>query len=116
MKAISIKEPWASLILSGEKTIETRKWATKYRGPLLICVSKLPKSELSGMAIGVAYLNSIEPIVKDHEVKACCPVYPRALSWHLVNPILIEPFPVSGKLGVFEVNFNGEEKFSPNKT
>jgi len=37
MKALSIRQPFASLILAGKKTIETRNWATKYRGPLLIC-------------------------------------------------------------------------------
>ncbi len=37
MKALSIKQPWAHYIASGQKTIETRTWETKYRGPLLIC-------------------------------------------------------------------------------
>lgn len=40
MKAISVWEPWASLIRCKAKTIETRGWYTKYRGPLLICASK----------------------------------------------------------------------------
>lgn len=36
MRALSLWQPWASLIALGEKKIETRDWATKYRGPLLI--------------------------------------------------------------------------------
>ena len=40
MKAISLWEPWASLIRIGAKTYETRSWATSYRGPLLICAAK----------------------------------------------------------------------------
>jgi hypothetical protein len=36
MKALTILQPWASLIPAGAKTIETRSWATKYRGPLAI--------------------------------------------------------------------------------
>ncbi len=40
MKALSIREPWASMILFGEKTIETRSWWTHYGGDLLICVTK----------------------------------------------------------------------------
>lgn len=36
MKVLSIQQPWASLIVQGHKKIETRTWATKYRGPLLI--------------------------------------------------------------------------------
>ena len=36
MKALSLWQPWASLIALGVKTIETRSWSTTYRGPLLI--------------------------------------------------------------------------------
>ncbi len=36
MKALSLWQPWASLIALGVKTIETRSWATNYRGPLAI--------------------------------------------------------------------------------
>lgn len=36
MKAITLWQPWASLVAIGAKTIETRSWATKYRGPLAI--------------------------------------------------------------------------------
>jgi hypothetical protein len=48
MKAISLWQPWASLIATGAKTIETRSWETKYRGPLVICAAKggLSKGEL----------------------------------------------------------------------
>lgn len=40
MKALSIWEPWASLIACGTKRIETRSWSTEYRGPLLICAAQ----------------------------------------------------------------------------
>ena len=36
MKALTIQQPWASLITMGVKIIETRSWSTKYRGPLAI--------------------------------------------------------------------------------
>lgn len=51
MKAISLWEPWASLIRTGAKTIETRHWETEHRGRLLICASKggLTKVELIRM-------------------------------------------------------------------
>ncbi|MBC9783509.1 ASCH domain-containing protein [Heliobacterium chlorum] len=39
MKALSLLQPWASLIAIGAKKIETRSWATKYRGPLAIHAS-----------------------------------------------------------------------------
>ncbi len=40
MKALAIKQPWASLIVSGTKRIENRTWPTRYRGPVLIHASK----------------------------------------------------------------------------
>lgn len=40
MKAITVRQPWASLVAAGVKTIETRSWATKYRGPLAIHAGK----------------------------------------------------------------------------
>lgn len=39
MKAISIRQPWAWLIVNGYKDIENRTWDTKYRGPVLIHAS-----------------------------------------------------------------------------
>jgi hypothetical protein len=40
MKALTIWEPWASLVALGEKEIETRCWATKYRGKIAIHAAK----------------------------------------------------------------------------
>lgn len=40
MKAISLWQPWATLIAIGAKQFETRSWATSYRGPLAIHASK----------------------------------------------------------------------------
>lgn len=40
MKALSLKQPWATLIAVGAKHIETRSWSTTYRGPLAIHASK----------------------------------------------------------------------------
>ncbi|HWK58128.1 MAG TPA: ASCH domain-containing protein [Parapedobacter sp.] len=39
MKCITVKQPWASLIVEGYKSIENRMWATKFRGPTLIHTS-----------------------------------------------------------------------------
>lgn len=36
MKVLSIKEPWASLIVNGYKKYEFRSWKTNYRGKILI--------------------------------------------------------------------------------
>jgi len=36
MKALTIKQPWASLIIEGHKKYEFRSWKTNYRGKILI--------------------------------------------------------------------------------
>ena len=36
MKAITLHQPWATLVAIGAKKIETRSWCTNYRGPLAI--------------------------------------------------------------------------------
>ncbi|WP_208738545.1 ASCH domain-containing protein [Bradyrhizobium vignae] len=52
MKILSVREPWASLIIHGGRNVETgavelkdvenRTWATSYRGPVLIHTSQRP--------------------------------------------------------------------------
>lgn len=41
MKALSIKQPWASLIVHGIKDIENRSWRTKFRGRIYIHASAI---------------------------------------------------------------------------
>jgi hypothetical protein len=36
MKALTLWQPWATLVAIGAKRIETRSWSTNYRGPLAI--------------------------------------------------------------------------------
>jgi activating signal cointegrator 1 len=40
MKGLSLTQPWASLVAIGAKSIETRSWATAYRGPIAIHAAK----------------------------------------------------------------------------
>jgi ASC-1-like (ASCH) protein len=40
MKALSLRQPYAELIVSGEKTIELRNWNTKFRGEFLVHAAK----------------------------------------------------------------------------
>ena len=64
MKALTISQPFASLIASGEKWIENRTWPTVYRGPLAIHAGLgrqyLSKKELeaypTGSVIAIARL------------------------------------------------------------
>lgn len=40
MKAITLTQPWATLVAIGAKRLETRSWRTSYRGPLAIHAAK----------------------------------------------------------------------------
>lgn len=39
--ALSLKQPWATLLVHGLKTIEIRRWRTSYRGSLLIHAARI---------------------------------------------------------------------------
>ncbi len=46
MKAITIWQPWATLLAIGAKKYETRGWTTKYRGPIAIhAAAKKPPNQ-----------------------------------------------------------------------
>ena len=74
MKALSLKQPWAELVVSGKKTIELRKWKTNFRGEFLIHASRVPDSNAMkrfgfenlplGMIVGKAELVD----VKDYKI------------------------------------------------
>jgi hypothetical protein len=40
VKALSIRQPWAWLIVNGHKDIENRSWTTRFRGEILVHASK----------------------------------------------------------------------------
>ena len=111
MKAISLQQPWASMIARGEKTVETRRWSTSYRGELLIASTKKPKllALPSGFALCVVDMIGCVPMRKEHEVGACCPMYHGAYAWILANirPFR-RPFAVRGSQGFYEVELPEE--------
>jgi hypothetical protein len=48
MKAITIWQPWASLLACGAKQYETRSWKTDYRGPIAIHAAKKDVYKIMG--------------------------------------------------------------------
>jgi hypothetical protein len=40
IKSITIRQPWATIIAAGHKTLETRGWRTDYKGPIAIHAAK----------------------------------------------------------------------------
>jgi len=103
LKALSLKQPWANMIASGEKTIETRKWPTDYRGPLLIVSSKSPDIPPAGCAVALATLVACRPMTHADQDAAKCALYSGAYAWVLRDIRRLKPFPVRGQLGIYEV-------------
>src|SRR5262245_329138 len=60
MKCISIKQPWASLVILGAKKFETRSWKTEYRGPLLIHASKGLERTLQALCLQEPFKSALE--------------------------------------------------------
>jgi hypothetical protein len=46
--ALSVRQPWAALLISGWKTVEVRTWPTTVRGTILIHAGKLPDKRPDG--------------------------------------------------------------------
>ena len=44
--ALSIRQPWAELVVSGRKTIELRRWETKYRGRVWLHTGQFHDADL----------------------------------------------------------------------
>jgi hypothetical protein len=65
IKAVSLWEPWASLIRTGAKTYETRSWATSYRGSLLICAAKKKDPEAMNIYLQLSdFQIALAPLLK----------------------------------------------------
>jgi hypothetical protein len=104
VRALSLKQPAASLIADARKTIETRTWSTSYRGPLLICASSTVKDRGPiGVALCVADVVDCRPMTLSDEGAACCRLYPCAWAWVLADVRKVQPFPVKGRLRLFAV-------------
>lgn len=109
LKALCLRQPWANLITTRQKTIETRKWTTNYRGLILLTTSKKPEIEPYGAAVAIAELWKIEKMIKEHERAAMTKVYDRAFSWFLRDIMPIEPISVKGQLRLFDVELKWDE-------
>ena len=109
MKAISLHQPWASWIARGLKTIETRSFRTRQRGPLLICSTKMPDLGLEcyplGKALCIVNVDDCRPMRKTDEDEAMCTCEPGRWAWVLSDITPIDPFDVKGSQGFFEVAY-----------
>lgn len=124
MKVLSIKEPWASLIMNGTKKIETRSWKTKYRGEIYIHASsskaKITKPEvyelIKDMNFKCGYIickcNLVDCIymtdeyvndmkINHYEEYICGHYEVGRYAWIVEDVRVIEPIEAKGKLGLW---------------
>jgi len=128
-KALSLREPWASLIAYGPKRIETRSWRTNYRGPLYIHASLgridqsdphirellelLPGWEPAyGLVLCKCLLTDCLPMdgaflsaLSDPVERLCGEYAPGRFAWMIqdVQPLDM-PFPAKGRLGLWNLS------------
>ena len=61
MKALSLWQPWATLMAIGAKRIETRSWEVMYRGPVAIHAAKKWDGELMDIARSFPFESTLRP-------------------------------------------------------
>ncbi len=122
MKALSIRQPWAELILQGRKTIELRTWRTNYRGRLALHAGQAIRKEacaaygvdparvVRGALVGTVELVEIVALdasaweaLRDQHLSLrdfSGPMF----GWCLKDPQrLPRPIPMPGRMGLFNV-------------
>jgi predicted transcriptional regulator len=119
MKALSLKQPFAELILGGKKTIELRKWNTHFRGEFLIHASKNPDEESmkrfgftnlpTGSIVGRANLIDVKTYENEEEHAKDNNLHLASNLWGnfgfvLKDPVRINPIPFRGQLNFFEAS------------
>lgn len=105
MKAISLKQPYAGWIATGEKTLETRTWRTSHRGSLLI-VSCATPSDLgpAGVSICTVNVTGCRRMAPEDEARARVPFDPKLWVWELEGVVPVAPVPVRGLPGLYEID------------
>lgn len=132
LKALTLTQPWATLVAIGAKRIETRSWSTRYRGPLAIhaargfprdafdlCRVEPFRTALSAQAVfprgevvatcnlvdclPTGALNVLYPALDTPQERAFGDFTPGRWAWVLEDvKILTEPIPAKGALSLWE--------------
>ena len=122
MKALTIKQPWAALIVNGYKKYEFRSWKTNYRGKILIHAGMSLEKDMvprfknynleyvMGAIIGEATLEDCILVDEEFnkELREIDPVvygrsnHTETYAWKLTNIVKYEkPIEIKGKLGLW---------------
>lgn len=115
MKALSIQQPWAWLIIHGGKNVENRTWSTTFRGRFLIHAAKkfdhvafqrlcaggekLPAKE-SFLRGGIVGSVELVDVVKSFRSKWFYGPY----GFMLRDPRAVPFVPMNGRLGFFKTD------------
>jgi hypothetical protein len=111
---LSVQQPYASFIAQGLKTIEIRKWSTKYRGPIMICSTAFDfdlgndKYLPGGCALGLVDLVDVRPLrIEDCEAAVLDEkdFVKDLYAWVLANPRQIQPIPTKGQQRLYKRSF-----------
>lgn len=113
MKAITLTQPYASLVAAGKKRIETRSWISHYRGPLLIHAASNFPDEQREFARGVQVLEAMQG--SGLEFIGSTYIYPRGQIIAICDLVDVQPMwnpsPVGG-YGPGKALPEGEEAFA----
>lgn len=129
MKCLSIRQPFAELIISGRKSIELRPWNTNFRGQFLVHASgnvdyesctffktdpnTLARRAVVGKAIlyGVKEYANQKEFLEDLEKHLATAKYATSRYGFLIkDPVRFKkPIYVPGRLGFFDVALDAEK-------
>ena len=127
MKILSVRQPWAWLIVAGHKDIENRTWRTSYRGRLLIHASKamdpedfpmqrkwiresgivIPEDLPRGAIVGAATLSHVDcgNGYQGDGLACSSPWFEGPFGFHMADAVeFAEPIPGRGQLGLRDVS------------
>jgi activating signal cointegrator 1 len=136
MKALSVAQPYATLLVLGAKRLETRPWQTAHRGPLAVHAARnlsaaaralcrqdpfrsllraggimswsdLPRGAVVG-AVELTGCARVEDLPPPEEPEASLGDFsPGRWVWQLRHPLrLPAPLPARGRLGLFDVDLS----------
>ena len=116
MKALTVRQPWTSLIIAGHKNIENRGWPTNHRGKLAIHAGLAVDSDALARHAKLLRRLGLSPenlpkgrilgtvTVLDCRDDSSSPwAEPGLWHWVLANPRAFKhPVPAKGRLGLWE--------------
>lgn len=112
LRALSVRQPWAHLLCSGQKRYETRSWRTTRRGWVLVHASKAPAVPglPSGAIVGAVQIIGCHPVevLRDRLTPAerlAGNFDDGRFAWEVTTPrFLRAPIPIAGGLSFWAVD------------